>query len=74
MLYRYAGSPVLSEDTPLPFPDAGAISGYAVDAVRWCVSNGILSGFEDGSLAPGQEATRAQNAAMLTRYVLLLND
>ena len=70
MLYRYAGSPALPEDAALPFSDTGSISSYALDAIRWCVSKDILNGYEDNSFAPGREATRAQVAAVLTRYLM----
>ena len=72
MLYRYAGRPGVT-DGELRFSDAGAISGYALEAMRWAVENGILSGYGDGTLAPGGKATRAQTAAILMRYVDFLN-
>lgn len=72
MLYRYAGSPAVA-DAQLPFSDALSISSYARDAVFWAVENGILNGFEDGSLHPKGSATRAQAASLLTRYVQYLN-
>ena len=72
MLYRYAGSPAVA-DAQLPFRDASSISSYARDAVFWAVENGILNGFEDGSLRPKGSATRAQAASLLTRYVQYLN-
>ena len=72
MLYRYAGSPAAT-DRELHFSDEAAISGYAREAVRWAMENGILSGYGNGSFAPGGKATRAQAAVMLTRYVNYLN-
>lgn len=72
MLHRYAGSPETS-DMDLAFSDTAEISPYALDAMRWAVENGILSGYEDNLLAPGKNATRAQTAAIFMRYVDLLN-
>lgn len=71
ILYRYCDSK--GYDTSLTgagpvFPDAGDISDYAVEAVAWAAANGILSGREDGSLAPGRSASRAEVAAVLTRF------
>ena len=40
-------------------------SGYALDAVRWAVENGILKGYGGGRLGPQDRATRAQAAQML---------
>lgn len=67
MLYRYAGSPAAAGE--LEFLDAASVHDYALDAVRWAVANGILSGYGDGTLMPGGYATRAETAAMLKRYV-----
>ncbi|MBP3520566.1 MAG: S-layer homology domain-containing protein, partial [Oscillospiraceae bacterium] len=72
MLYRYAGSPAVA-DAQLPFSDAASVSGYARDAVCWAAENGILNGFGDGSFRPKGNATRAQAASLLTRYVQYLN-
>lgn len=72
MLHRCTGSPAATE-RELRFSDAEKISAYAREAVRWAMENGILNGYEDGSLLPGGETTRAQAAAMLARYVKFLN-
>ena len=72
MLHRYAGSPAAT-NRELHFSDAGAVSDYAAEAVRWATENGILGGYRDGSLVPGGQATRAQVATMLMRYVSDLN-
>ena len=51
------------------FPDADAISDYAKDAMAWCVANGIINGYEDGTVKPKNNATRAAAAAMLQRFL-----
>lgn len=67
MLWRYAGSPMpgggLSE-----FSDAGAVSGYARQALAWATENGIISG-NSGRISPQANATRAQVAAIMQRYI-----
>ncbi len=68
MLYRYAGSPATSGNLDI-FLDSGRVSKYAVDALRWAVEQGILSGMGDGTLNPQGPATRAQVAAMLMRFM-----
>lgn len=45
------------------------VSSYATDAMRWAVSSGIIGGMGDGTLAPQGNATRAQVAVMLMRFV-----
>lgn len=72
MLYRYAQSPTPALQA-LSFPDAAQVSGYAGDAMCWAVEQGILTGGSSGQLDPGGEATRAEAAAMLMRYLNALN-
>lgn len=68
MLWRYGGCPSVSGGTT-PFPDAGVISHWAVDAVSWAADRGILQGREDGRLDPGGRVTRAEAASMLVRFL-----
>lgn len=68
MMYRYAGSPAASGSLD-GFTDANEVSDYALDAMRWAVGTGIIGGMGGGVLSPGGNATRAQVAAVLTRYV-----
>ncbi len=73
MLYRYAGAPAATNQE-LHFSDAGKVSGYAREAMLWAEENSILGGYADGSVVPGGNATRAQTAAILTRYLHYLNN
>lgn len=73
MLYRYAGSPAV-DGSLADFPDADSVSDYAVDAMCWAVSTGIIGGMGDGTLNPQGSATRAQVAAILMRYVRSLTE
>ena len=73
ILYRYAkasGADVsVGEETNiLSYPDAETVSEYAVEAMQWAVGSGIINGM-DGKLAPLANATRAQVATMLVRYL-----
>lgn len=68
MLYRYAGEPAVS-GTITGFTDAAAVSGWAQDAMLWAIENGLISGMGDGSLNPQGNATRAQVATILARFV-----
>ena len=66
MLYRYAGSP--KADGKLDsFSDAASVSTYAVNAMQWAVTNGIVNG-SNGKLNPQNNATRAEVAAILMRF------
>ena len=68
MLWRYAGSPAAT-DKELHFTDADKASGYALEALRWAVENGIINGYGDGRLGPQGQATRAQVAQMLMNFL-----
>ena len=67
LLWRYADEPESTTDLS-QFPDAGKVSSWADTAVRWAVETGILKGKEDGSLAPGGTASRAEIATILMRF------
>lgn len=67
ILYRYSGSPA-SDGTLTGFADSDAANGYALDALRWAVEQGIIKGKGNGILDPGGRATRAEVAAMLQRF------
>ena len=69
MLYRHAGSPAVTGNAD--FDDSADISPYALNAVKWANEKGILLGYADGKLLPGRNATRAEMAAILMRYISL---
>ncbi len=72
MLWRYAGSPLLLSDLN-GFVDADSVSAYAADAMAWAVEQGLIGGVGDQRLNPQGSATRAQVAAILQRYISLMN-
>ncbi len=76
MLYRYASgyaglSPAAAGDLGR-FPDAADSSDWAKDALVWAVGAGIIGGRTNGTLDPCGTATRAEVAAMLERFSVLL--
>ena len=68
ILYRYAGSPDASGMAQKEFADSSSVSAYAVDAIRWAVHEGLISGMENNTLAPQGTATRAQVAQILMNF------
>ena len=71
VLYRYAqykGYDVTKTAGLDAFSDAGSVSAYAADPVKWAVANGLITGKPGGILDPTGQATRAQVAAVLTRF------
>lgn len=71
ILYRYAQYKKLDTDAGAKldsFSNAGNVSGYASEALSWAVSEGLING-ASGRLTPKGDATRAQVAAILHRFV-----
>ena len=72
ILYRYAayqGYDVSQRADLSGFGDASSISDYAQAALSWAHAQGLVLGFEDGSLRPQGTASRAQIAAVLMRFL-----
>lgn len=72
-LLRYAqlkGYDVTGRDALDGFTDSQNVSAWALDAVQWAVSAGLLKG-DNGELQPGDNATRAEAAAMFARFAKL---
>lgn len=72
LLYRYAD--YLERDTSArnslsSYKDAGKVSGFAGEAMQWCVGAGIIGGKSADTLEPIGKATRAEVATMVTRYL-----
>jgi len=74
MMHRYAE--FAGQDTSVPanfnlnnFTDHGNISSWALTAMRWAVYTELIGGTGDNMLSPGGNATRAQAAVILTRYL-----
>ena len=67
ILHAMAGKP--AAEGQLNFADAGQISDWAVDAVRWAVANGMMVGVGGNRIAPADSATRAEGAVVLMQYM-----
>ena len=72
ILYRYTQYKGWSTTTASGnldgFKDAASVSSYAVDAMNWAVDEGLLKG-ANNKLSPKSNATRAQVAAIIHRYL-----
>lgn len=51
------------------YSDAAEISSWATDVMQWAVAEGLISGMTADELQPQGNATRAQVAAILQRYL-----
>ncbi|MCL2843074.1 MAG: S-layer homology domain-containing protein [Oscillospiraceae bacterium] len=73
ILHRFASAQgydvAVASSVTLDFPDANLINDWAVGAMRWAVQNGVMRGTDLGELNPRSNATRAEAATVLTRFV-----
>ena len=68
---RYTNTNLLPINSFSAFSDQSAISAYAIPSVRQAVQSGIMGGTADNRFAPHDNATRAQTAAMIHRFMSL---
>lgn len=66
MLHNFSGNPV-STGYPTDYPDWPMVSGWAKDAVAWCIEHAVINGV-NGSINPVSTCSRAEAAAMLANY------
>jgi len=72
ILYRYAsykGYDVTSADDLAAFADATSVSDWALAGTKWAVAEGLINGVTATSLDPTGNATRAQVATILMRFI-----
>ena len=74
ILYRYAQYKKLDtsvgENTNiLGFEDASQLSEYAIPAMQWAVGAGVINGTTASTLSPSGDASRAQAANILYRFL-----
>ena len=55
----------------LDFADAGQVSEWAYEASCWCTMNGVITGYGNDMLIPQGNATRAEVAQMMMRFLEL---
>ena len=67
ILWRLAGKPVYSASLR-SYTDYASVSDYAYDAMSWAVGSGYVKG-SGAKLSPRNNATRAEVAVMLHRYL-----
>ena len=72
-LYRYAafkGCDVTADTDLSEFADADSVSDWAITSMQWAVDSGMILGVGNNTLLPLGNATRAQTAAILTRFCI----
>ena len=66
---QYKGQDTSARATLDTYNDAAAISSWANDVMSWAVAEGLLTGVTNDQLQPQGNATRAQVAAILERFL-----
>lgn len=75
IMFRYAtnykGYDVsVGEDTNiLSYDDFSSVSEYAIEALQYTVGSGLITGKTESTLNPKDEATRAEAATIITRFI-----
>ena len=72
MLHNYArirGRAAAAPADLSRYADAGSVSSYALPAIAWARAEGLLQGRSATLLAPKAEATRAEAAALLMKFI-----
>ena len=72
IMFRYAqykGMEAVTLEENLHFTDADEISEYAVSAMNWAVGTGLMKGKSTTTINPKDNATRAEIAAILQRFI-----
>ena len=73
IFYNYAK--LMGQETPTEgmaideFEDKDQVAEWALEAMRWAIGAGIISGDEDGLIAPKESGYRAQTATFLMRFI-----
>ena len=69
---RYAsfrGYDVTAADNLAAYTDAGHVSDWALASMKWAVGEELITGMTTTTLVPQGNATRAQVASILMRYI-----
>ncbi len=70
-LFEKQNGKVTGEDRYLRiYDDKDSISDWAYDSIAWAVSNGIIDGYDDYTLLPQGNTTRAEAAKITDEYII----
>ena len=66
---QFRGENAFGGTFAMDFADADSISPWALDAMEWANTNGLITGRTLTTLAPSGTTTRAESAAILQRFI-----
>ncbi|MBO5505585.1 MAG: S-layer homology domain-containing protein [Clostridia bacterium] len=77
IIYRYCqfkGIDVTTGEVILAnYDDFGAVSDYAVEAIKYAVGSGLMKGRTDRTLNPRENVTRAEAATLIMRFIEMIS-
>ena len=56
-------------DSDIKYSDSESISSWAIEGAKYCQETKIIRGRSDGNFAPKENATRAEVAAVIERFI-----
>ena len=68
ILYRYLGCPKAGGEALAAFADASDVAAYAKEAMQWAAETKLLGGYEDNTVRPYNNITRAELATIIVRF------
>ena len=68
ILYRSLGCPKTDGKALSSFADASSVAAYAADAMQWAAETKLLGGYEDSTIRPYNNITRAELATIIVRF------
>lgn len=77
IMYRYAkfvGIDVSGQGELAQFSDREQMSDWATEAMNWAVGSGLITGKGDNVLDPSGNATRAEVAVIIQRFIVKIMD
>lgn len=69
LMWRAKRSPDPPDSSKKPFSDLANLDAESLNAVLWCADSGLINGYEDGTFRPSTGITRAESAAVITRFL-----
>ena len=72
IMYKYAvfkGMDISDDADISAYDDQSAVSGWATASVKWAISKGLISGRTETTIAPGEEAIRAEAAVVFMKFI-----
>lgn len=71
IIYKYSAQKgkIDAQSIGIIAPDKDKISDWALEGMSWAVGQGLINGKDGGVLDPGGEATRAEIATILMRFI-----